>query len=44
VLYPEVARFDLRAETREFYRLFYHIELADAQLDRLLKGAVPMSP
>lgn len=35
-LYPEVASGDLRAEVRDFYRLFYQVELNDADLDRLL--------
>lgn len=39
VLYPAQARFDLRRETRAFYRLFYHIELDEAQLERLLARA-----
>lgn len=39
VLYPEHARFDLRSETRAFYRLFYHVELSAAQLDELLARA-----
>jgi iron complex transport system substrate-binding protein len=41
VLYPDAAGFDLRAQTREFYRLFYHLDLTDGQLDRLLAGAIP---
>lgn len=40
VLYPDRASgTDLRAATREFYRLFYHVELDDSRLDRLLAGA-----
>ena len=30
---------DLRADTRDFYALFYGVTLTDAQLDRLLGGA-----
>jgi iron complex transport system substrate-binding protein len=40
VLYPDRTGWDLRAETREFYRLFYQVELDDPELDRLL-GEVP---
>ncbi len=40
VLYPEHVAIDMRTSTREFYRLFYHVELNDAQLDQLLKHAV----
>src|SRR5262249_10932694 len=36
VLYPDTAKGDLRQATRDFYRLFYHVELSDAQLDTLL--------
>ena len=43
VLYPEQSTTDLRAEVREFFRLFYHVEIDDAQIDRLLAGSVPAS-
>lgn len=36
VLYPEHAGIDLRSETREFYRLFYHVDLTGEQVDALL--------
>ena len=36
VLYPDRVDLDLRQETRDFYRLFYHVALSDAQLDKLL--------
>jgi iron complex transport system substrate-binding protein len=39
VLYPEVFKGDIRTQAREFYRLFYQIELSDAQLDTLLANA-----
>jgi len=38
LFYPEFFETDLRAMTREFYRLFYHMELSDEQLDALLAG------
>lgn len=38
-LYPGLGVTDLREETREFYKLFYHVEITDAQLDDLLKDA-----
>jgi iron complex transport system substrate-binding protein len=34
--YPDRYQIDLRARTRDFYRLWYHLDLTDAQLDRLL--------
>jgi iron complex transport system substrate-binding protein len=39
ILYPDPQAGDLRSETREFYKLFYHVELSDAQIDELLKDA-----
>ncbi|HUH86132.1 MAG TPA: iron ABC transporter substrate-binding protein [Stellaceae bacterium] len=36
-LYPDVFPRDLRETTSEFYRLFYHEKLSEAQLDQLLK-------
>lgn len=38
--YPAEAGIDLKADTRAFYALFYGVKLDDAQLDRLLGGAV----
>ncbi len=40
VLYPEHVSLDMRFAARDFYRLFYHIELDNGQLDRLLEHAV----
>ncbi|MBN9088731.1 MAG: iron ABC transporter substrate-binding protein [Reyranella sp.] len=37
--YPAEARLDLRADTRDFYGLFYGVTPSDAQLDRLLGGS-----
>lgn len=39
VLYPGEGGFDLRATARDFYSLFYHVNVTDAQLDSLLAGA-----
>ncbi len=39
VLYPDYVKMNLRQEARQFYRLFYHIDLDDRQLDRLLLHA-----
>lgn len=36
VLYPDHVDIDLRQETQDFYRLFYHVDLTEAQLDTLL--------
>lgn len=37
--YPTETKLDLRAETREFYSLFYGVTPSDAQTNRLLSGA-----
>lgn len=42
VLYPDSGDVDLVDKTREFYRLFYHVELDDAQIDTLIDGAQGM--
>ena len=44
LFYPDRAAIDLRAETREFYRLFYGVELDEARLDRLLGPAGGAAP
>jgi len=36
-LYPDIFSGDLREATADFYRRFYHIDLTEAQLDRLLR-------
>jgi iron complex transport system substrate-binding protein len=41
VLYPDAFPSDLRAETRDFFRMFYHTDLTEAQLDQLLGPAKP---
>lgn len=39
LLYPARFKFDLDAETRRFYKLFYHVDLSDTQLDSLIEWA-----
>jgi iron complex transport system substrate-binding protein len=39
LFYPDHFRQDLPALTKEFYSLFYHVDLTKAQLDRLLESA-----
>jgi iron complex transport system substrate-binding protein len=41
ILYPQQFPEDLRNTTREFYRLFYQVNLSEAQLDSLLTPATP---
>ncbi|WP_020180395.1 iron ABC transporter substrate-binding protein [Methylopila sp. M107] len=43
-LYPKTFADDLRAEARRFYKLFYQVDLDEAQLDALLKDAVAKAP
>ena len=40
VLYDEDANHNILRDTREFYRLFYHIDLSDDQLNQLIEHAV----
>jgi iron complex transport system substrate-binding protein len=47
LFYPDRLAGDLRATTRDFYRLFYHVDLSDAELDTLIawsKGHAPSRP
>jgi iron complex transport system substrate-binding protein len=39
LFFPDRYPIDIRAETREFYKLFYHVELTEVQIDRLLERA-----
>jgi iron complex transport system substrate-binding protein len=39
LFYPDRFDFDLRGETRKFYKLFYHVDLSDEELDRLIEWA-----
>jgi len=41
VLYPDRVKFDLVAETREFYRLFYHYDLSETEARTLLDASRP---
>jgi iron complex transport system substrate-binding protein len=41
LLYPGMFPVDLRNETRHFYRLFYHRDCTDRELDVILKHALP---
>jgi iron complex transport system substrate-binding protein len=38
ILYPERFPEDMRALTRDFYRLFYHVSIDDRQIERVLAG------
>jgi len=40
LFYPNVFRYDIRADTREFYWKFYHRRLTDAEVAELLAQAV----
>lgn len=39
IFFPTQAQGDVRAETREFYKLFYQVDLTDAALDQVLAGS-----
>jgi iron complex transport system substrate-binding protein len=40
LLYPDFYNVDIKAETKKFYSLFYHKDLNDAELDKVLSHAV----
>lgn len=40
LLYPEYAKYDMKEETKKFYKLFYHYELTDKDVDTILEKAV----
>lgn len=42
LLYPDLYDFDMEAKVKEFYRLFYHFDLTDAQLQTLMEHAAPV--
>ena len=44
LFYPERWSGDLREDTAAFYRLWYHVDLDDAELDRLLEWAGGRAP
>jgi iron complex transport system substrate-binding protein len=41
LFFPDRFPGDIRADTREFYKLFYQVDVSDAQLDQLLPGKAP---
>jgi iron complex transport system substrate-binding protein len=41
LLYPDKFPEDVRATARDFIKLFYQVDVTDAQLDRILAGAQP---
>ena len=44
LLYPDRWQGDLRSDARAFYNLFYHVDLDDTELDRLLEWAEGRPP
>lgn len=41
LLYPKTFGGDLKADVRTFFKLFYQVDVTEAQVDALLKGATP---
>lgn len=39
LLYPDIYNYDIREEIKEFYKLFYHMDLTGEQLDEVLDYA-----
>lgn len=44
LLYPDLWQGDLKADTRAFYDLYYHVDLGDDDLERLLEWAEGRPP
>jgi iron complex transport system substrate-binding protein len=44
LLYPDKWESDLREDTRAFYELYYHVDLSDEELERLLEWAEGRPP
>ncbi|MCI5110004.1 MAG: iron ABC transporter substrate-binding protein [Marivita sp.] len=44
LLYPDKWQGDLREDTRDFYKLYYHVDLSDEELERLLEWAEGRPP
>jgi iron complex transport system substrate-binding protein len=44
LFYPDQLKQDLRETTRSFYRLFYHVEPSDAELDTLIAWSTGRAP
>ncbi|MFT4105011.1 MAG: ABC transporter substrate-binding protein [Lacrimispora sp.] len=40
ILYPEYVDYDIKEETKEFYKLFYHVELSDEDVETITKNAL----
>ncbi len=40
LIYPDYLNFDVDEEVREFFQLFYHVELTDQQLEQLYGGTL----
>ncbi len=41
LLYPDLYKYDMKAEVKQFYKLFYQMDLTDEQLQTLMARAVP---
>jgi len=44
LFYPDRIELDLRQATREFYELFYHVELSEPELDDIVRWAKGRTP
>ena len=44
LFYPDKLGGDLNAMTREFYKLFYHVDLSDAELETLIEWSKGQAP
>lgn len=40
LLYPEYVPLDIKAETKKFYKLFYHVDVSDQEVEELLRYSI----
>ncbi|MFZ3129663.1 MAG: ABC transporter substrate-binding protein, partial [Desulfosporosinus sp.] len=40
LLYPEYVKIDLNKETKDFFKLFFNMDLSDQQVNELLKNSI----
>jgi iron complex transport system substrate-binding protein len=40
LLYPDLYKYDMNAEVKQFYKLFYQMDLTETQLQTLMAHAI----
>ena len=44
LIYPEYLNFNVDEEVKEFFQLFYHVDLTEEELDRIYHGMLKENP